>query len=444
MRMTRNNHVQDVADGVFGGAALLKKGLLAAARDDAPLQDRIDCAEIALACGDRESAAALYGLVALELGTSSTTAALIRDVNARASLWSIDDIEGQAHLPGLSIDLAIEELRTLFAEVPSPLWTQDQQLSGQKPEAHPYTPNSIVMLAREASTVLRKVPSALAQRELSALLATITPRLMSLPRIYIEDHLELTSADMAEMFALESLRRFVVRNWELLTIPPEISLADKVACLAPAALGPFFSNVPMLLRNARDFLPLIDAAAGGMAEIEALEIWSLLLSSHLRHDTLRDLIEELGDRGMTMVLRGILQRIALTGLPREILSPSQSIRDAALDIGDLRLAAEAQQIIAETQKHDPNEWQIFGSIQALIGDVVSAEISFGKALALDPIQPDATLRLALMQAGRPFRIEGGISRTMAQRAIRRARYEAFRKERGGKPEPAVAHSTQSA
>ena len=85
----------------------LRRALVRAGRDDAVLQDQIDCAEMALAVGLRDVAATLYGLVFLQMGFAPRARARQQAIAARTGLWTLPvEVEEVLTATGFSVDRA--------------------------------------------------------------------------------------------------------------------------------------------------------------------------------------------------------------------------------------------------------------------------------------------------------------------------------------------------
>ena len=404
----------------------LQRAVLSAQQNGALTQDLLDAAELALAGDMRATAATLYGVVALERGASAQTFALLYEANRAFGWWEVAN-EQAASPCGNAIDIAADELRALVGLrpvlAPPPtdltiaLCTLPQVPTAVTPEI---VPNSTELM-RRVIDMLQLMPAALRQGTLYRELAPLADELRLLDAQLIEAHVHLPVAELAAMLALERVRLFVVRNWELLTAVPQPALVDAAARLNPAGLGPYFSNVRMLLRTRQDFLAQIEAVLDEDGHPDQLECWALLLSSHLGPGEIADLTEELGDRAMLRALRGLLFRIVRTGQAGDAIEAVRRLRDAGLDLGDVALAAEAQCLIVQRSSTDATEWQLLGSIQATMGAHEKAECSLSHALFLRPDDETTRVRLALLKLGRPFLIESGLKSSAATRQLRLAR-----------------------
>jgi hypothetical protein len=419
---------QDIAASTNGA---LLRGLLNAARADAVIQDQIDCAQFASVSGLHSIAETLYGSVALHLGASPVTFALLRQAKQQTQVPPPDGGFSNPAPTGFCVDVAIEELRRLMALAPQLAAAPDFDALLPEPFSMGAQPSPdlglLADLGNRAAAALREVPIALQQRRLRELLLPLAGEMSVLEPVYIEAHLGLDLPAVIDIFALEQLRRFVMRNIDLIQTESSSAFLDETANLHRGALGPYFTNVRLLLRNHRDFSALIDVAAGGQATDEEFERWALLLSAHLTSHEVADLVDDLGDRGMLPALRRILGRLARTGSAGESFEITRRICDAGLDLEDLRLATDAQRLILRWRPTHSNEWRLLGAIQAAMGEQELARVSFGRALFFQHDNNEAKVDLALLEAGRPAPIQSGFNSSSAQRRVRRVRLQAFQR-----------------
>ena len=405
----------------------LLRALLRAGRADAMPQDLIDCAELALSAGARDIGAMLYGLTALRIGVSAPSLTMLHEVNARACLWDRLPKADDLSVGGFSVDLALGELRRLMRFGPklkpcpstpeaclppdSPMGTQPRR--GLDP--------ALAALAQRVGDALRCIPLKAKDGGLVHLLRDFADEVLKLRPIHVEEYADAGVDQLALVFVLEGMRRFLLANADLLSAEPDV-LFDEAAALPPGGLGPFFSNVHMLLRGTSDLLALIDVAAGGRADPETMECWSVLLAAHLPSDRLTSLTAELGDRGMDAGLRRILVKIARAGGEQRQFDVANSIRDASLDIDAFALAADAQQLIALWLRADADQWRRLGEIRGYAGDLPAAEVALERALRMNPRDRDARALLAHVRSGEPVPFK---EIHVARRNLRRARLAAF-------------------
>lgn len=405
--------------------------LLRADRDDALLQDQIDAADLLLSSGLREAAAALYGAVLLQTGLTAATAAMLREAGGQERIWGVVADERPVASSTFAVDQAIAELRTLTAlpiallaaatEAPSlpplPDLMPPPPPIGRGRSALVAHAGRIAGLVRALPEIGFEVPTDRLREEAEALL-TLDP-------LHLNEHLDAGAAAMAELLVLERVRRFVVMQIDLLRSAPD-GLFARAARLHPAALGPWFGNVPRLIRDVRDLFAMIDAASGGDAGVDAIETWCVLLSSHLRHHQLNELIDELGDRGMVCALGAILRRVERRGTFQPWSDTVRRIRDVCLDIGEYGVAAQAQLVAATWSKFDANEWKILGEIAASAGQAEQAEAAYRRAAFLAPNALTVQQELADLSIGKQPMLAGGYEVSPVRRQLRLARMEAYR------------------
>lgn len=406
-----------------GRAQALRRGLLFAGRPAAPVQDLIDCAALAVDAGLPELAAALSALVSLQLG--SVAGAWLRDGVATAPGRPTPP-------PGFAFDRAIAELRGLTALRPK-LAPEEGPAVALLPAEIPVGTSlrhgldpEVLALARNAVVALVAIPPAGNVTSATALRA-LARNVRTLPPVAVDEHVGAPPEILGALLVLEELRRFIVDNAALLDAGSEAdALFARAAALERGALGPYFSNVRLLIRNVRDVFALIDAAADGTPSRAMTETWCVLLSAHLKPHQLTELADELGDRGMGEALHHLLVRIARAGTPRILYDTVRRIRDVALDVRDYPLAADAQHMFARARRADANEWRILGDIAANAGDASLTDAAYDRALLLAP--HDAVVRhsMALARDGTPIAIAGGYEVPPGRTRLRRARVEAYR------------------
>ena len=384
--------------------ARLRRFLLRAARNGAPVQDLIDCADLARAMNRDAMAAKLDGLVMLRSG------------------W------GRAIQTGCSVDLAIAELKALLPLGPT-LAAADLRLPPLDPGPHqrPAPPTAAVAaVTKRTDALLNDMPMLIEDDGLTERLRALRDDVLALPPIPPDEHVATDLAVLAALVGLEQLRRFLIANGGLLDVTTGgRPLLEAAAKLGPAALGPYFTNVRMLIRSARDIFALIDAAGDRPSHGEA-GTWCVLLSAHLHHHQLADLVNELGDRGMTSALAHVLARAARADGPHYPLDPVWRVRDVCLDIGELGTAADAQHLIARWRPRDPNEWRILAEIRVEMDDAAGVEAALEQALALCPNDPAIRRQLTACKAGTMPPIAGGYGNPPGLQRVRQARLKAYR------------------
>ena len=403
----------------------LHRALLRAARSGALLQDQIDCAELALAGGQRDIARMLFGLVFLQIGFSPEGLALQGEVEARSGLWA-GPVRSEANLPDppasrFSVEIAIAELRRLMRAVPRP--RRLERLDTIQPlseEAFPPKPESDELRARVVD-LLQAVPRIEADGRLAQALGGLADELCTFGPIRLEEHLDEDASGLSTLFAVRETQPFALLAREFLEAEPTGALFREAGRLNPAGLGPYFSNVHQIIRNAQDILALIGAASEGQASKEEIDCWCVLLCTGLPDPETAELVVELGDRGMTRALRLLLSQTGRWTAIEKRQEVAESIRDAGLDLGDLALAAAAQHLIASCSPNDKIAWGVLGDIRATLGDAAGAEMAFSHWLHLDPGDDGAIERLRALRSGGfgPFQVTGGYKSSPIRRHLRR-------------------------
>jgi hypothetical protein len=278
-------------------------------------------------------------------------------------------------------------------------------------------------LVARATDVLREIVPAVAEARFAGLVRGLSADLAILTPLRIESYVGLDVAALAGIVATERLRIFAAHSQPLLHVASADALRE-VAQLRTDAMGPFFNNVPRLIRDVRDIFGLIDAAAGGRADPDIMTTWVVLLSAHLSAEQLAALTSELGDRAMVTALDHILLMIDRLGDAVEHYPVAMSIRDSCLDVDAFDVAEKAQSLIVEWRPLDAHEWRRLGEIRGLRGDGKGVREALVKALAIAP--NDALI------AGRWQQHEAGTAPTSenmvpTRRHLRQIRLQAFKK-----------------
>lgn len=404
--------------------AQLRRGLLRAARPGAVLQDQIDCAELALSAGLMDTARMLYGLVLLHLGFGPEGLALQRELEARTGLWGAPERPMEAGRDGalsrFSVDIALAELKGLLQFKPGLGRPADPSTISPAPEASATQPE-LGALRECVRELLMEVPRLEAQGRLAPALCAVADALATLSPISVEEHLDEDAAGLATLFAVRGIRgaAFVARDF--LQAEPTGALFAEAGRLNPAGLGPYFSNVRLVVRGGHDIPALVEATCEGRLTEEELEAWCVLLSHGLDAPEAADLAEELGDRGLVRALRAQLARTARADPLARWAGALARIRDAGLDLGDLPLAEAAQRLIVPAPKSKGVESIRLGEIRATLGDGDGARSAFERALRLDPADEDARERLDALAAGdfSPFEVVKGYDSSQLRHRLRR-------------------------
>jgi hypothetical protein len=376
---------------------LLRCALLRVARDGSNLQDRIDCAELALAAGEPEAARTLYAMIFLRMGFAADSVADQRAMAAQSGLWSNQDLPelrpGPA-LPSFSVDRAIAELAELIRVAP---------LAESASILDP------VIVAPSRGDINRPVSSAAE--------GGLDPK----------EHVQAPVPRLAAIVAMSDLQLFLRENYGLAFGPGgSPRLMHAAAQLSRGGLGPYFTNVGNIVRDARDLFGLVAAAAPHrQTPAHDIGIWTVLLASHLEHQQLLDYVDELADRGMGSSLWGIFQARARRMSIWRDYGLLQRLRDGALDLGDWPLAIRAQEMIVHVAQYDPGELNVLGTILANAREMERAEQVFADYAARAPGDKTLASRLAALRAGEPtaFEITGGLCTPPQRKHMRMALWQ---------------------
>jgi hypothetical protein len=425
---------------VFGEEIQLRRAVLRAAQPTSVLQDDIDCADLAVASGRLDIARMLYGLVFLRVGFSSAGRAWQKRAAMRTGLWADASAWAAPTTPdtgGFSVDLAIDELAALMKLEPELARTPSEiaaMLTRERVAAprDPYPESALASLCDRVGAILQAIPQTEADGSLAEALRGLAEDLASVPHVRLEGYVGVSIDRFAALHALNGLRQFLLETGRLLDATrPCAPLFQEAGRLNPAALGPYFSNLRLVIRNPRDIFSIIDRAAPRTLSQADIQAWVVLLSARLPAGDLLALIEELGDRGMTQALGGLLFSVSKqTPGPawREII---WRIRDCALDIGEIALGADAQNIIALRDSMNSIEWTILGDLRGTLGDWAAAEQAFARCQLLNPHDETPRHRLDAIRsrAFDRFKISGGFTTSPSRRRLRQARVEAYRSRR---------------
>lgn len=408
----------------------LSRLLLLASRQGAVVQDFIDCADLARTSGLDHAAAILSGLVALHLGFSRSTRAWLAEPDRTLNAFAMADAgNGRGARAADVVDVAIDQLSQLMRSKPT-LGTLPDAADGPASSSSMVSPRpealraQIMPLAERASVLLTDAAHADSDATARAL-RSVADLLLNLEPVRLDEHLDAAYEERVALFALEQLRKFIAANAELLFATAEPPLFSQVAQLAPASLGPYFSNLWRLIRTPCDILALIEAAAEGQLDEKQLSLWCILLSVHLREHELVGLIDDLGDRGMAGTLRVLLDRLKRTTATSRLQGAVRKIRDVCLDIGEFTVAAEAQTLIAHWRPTDAESWEVLGDIQAAAGASGLADEAFAKAVVQDPFNRAIPRKRAALQAGTLPLLRRGYDSSDYKARLRRARASAF-------------------
>jgi hypothetical protein len=361
-------------------AERLRRHLLQMSTAKVRVQDLIDAAELALEVGLPDAGGALYGLVFLNVGFGATGAALRSEVDERTNLWGLPRVSAASPLGGFSVDVAVTELRRLIAyDVEAPSGPDMSSLLVDDGARSVQDQRRMLQTASRLAAVLRHAPRLQVQGGLADAFRAEFASVMAIPYPEIESYVDQPLETLIAIFLLSQARHFLFRQRESLFAKPS-ELFESAAVLDPAALGPFFSHVPLLLRDAADLVGLIAAASDLPLEPRRLETWVILLSSGFDLEGLQPLVKELAGQGMVSALRAILARLVLDRWTSQSSAVVRQLRDSVLYAPDL--AIEAQQLILHRSPPSDVEHLILGDLLQRAGAIERAEAAYRRASSL--------------------------------------------------------------
>lgn len=393
-------------DGVM---AILRQTLARSGADGARMHDQIDCADLALEVGHPDVARLLYEVAFLRGGFAPGAVRAQARIAARTRLWDAADWGRHAAIAprtGFSLERTVRTLVDLMAldgDPPPPVGEPSpaDALAAELPLPGPPAAEVPAPLdARAVAALSSRLCEALRGGDVVAVadaLDRIAADVLDRPPFLIGDFAAAPVFDLAAAVAFNALRAFFLLNHDLCWAPfgsPAVFAA--AARLEDGGLGPYLTNVRNLIRSSRDLFGLIQRAGGG--ERARLERWLVVLATHLDHDSRVALADEAGDRGLTTVLQGLLTATRRT--PDRGTYPFWAIRDAALDLGEIALAAEAQAAITGLSYNRGTEWVVLAEILGTGGGAPHAETALIEALRLSPIDLPALERLDALREGR--------------------------------------------
>ncbi|WP_162875493.1 tetratricopeptide repeat protein [Sphingomonas crusticola] len=428
----------DAAPGAPNFAArtaemLLRSALLRSARNDATVQDRTDCAELAIAAGAPDVARMLYNLVFLHMGFAPDAVEAQRAIVHQSGLWTdeVPPTEAATAFPDFSVDRAVAELahlvrRTGHLHLPDTIgatFTAARRSRGMN--ILPTLPSAI---ESELPGICAALAMALRQpfdqsgEGLAALLSELETRILNGPMLDPKEHVSAPLEQLAAVAAYHDLQTFLRSNYTTAYAPTgSPRLLHASARLSRGGIGPYFTNVRNIIRTSRDIFALISLATGDTGGSKALELWTVLLSVHLDGGHLLDLIDELADVGIMTSLWGILEARARRASIWHDYGLLQRLRDAALDRLDWALAINAQDMIVQVAQHDPGELRVLADIVASAGDLARAEALLQEYHRLAPQDQAVVARLEEIKVGiyEEFAIPGGLCTPRYRTRLRR-------------------------
>lgn len=428
--------------------AAARKALLLCADPSASLQDQLDCAELLDAVGLGGGAQQLRDAAWWPLGVFP-----VRGTAAGAGRALAGPAAGQGPTPSSpsSVAAAIAQFRSLVVGVRDlpPLLRDGCSIAGEAPVtgaltgAHPACeeqdhadsgPAASIDLFEHLRAALQQpldppadMSAATAEPgRLDAVLARLQADVLDAPAFEARRHVGADLSLLCAGVVADRLRSFFAGVSDLAYAPfGSPGLFHAAARLDAGGLGPWFANVPRVVRGARDVFALVQLAAApdGSADDDALERWSFLLSQHMPDAMLQELVDELADMGLMRAVRGILERRARRPDLRQADLLLRRVRDAGLDEGDLDLALQAQRLVVEGKPAEALEWIALGEVEATAGNRAAAEEAFAAGLRLDPTNGNAARFLEALREGWPeeYWVGSGFGTPLGRKRLRRLR-----------------------
>ncbi|WP_442678965.1 hypothetical protein ACSBM8_15880 [Sphingomonas sp. ASY06-1R] len=366
---------------------LLRRSLLALARNQTTVQDRHDFADLADALGEARMASLVRSTARLREGFGA--------------------LDSRNVTPGDSVTRAVAELTVAIARCkPDPVTS-------------PAATSDPVAACHSFADLLSQQPTAEASLALASLLATWRD-LVDGPPPNISGRVNGTLGELVDGYAAYELQTFLRSNQVLAFAPHgSVSLLQFAACLSPGGLGPYFSAVSNIVRGGQDVLGLIALASGGEAT-QQIERWVAVLSNRLPEHITVELADILADLGRLEPLRALLDAAANRSDRDAVM---RHIRDAALDLGDHQTAMRAQKLILTRTPYDVVERRRVGAMLAACGDAPAAEAALADTLRRAPSDAETIAQLEALRSGdfTQFAVNGGSTTPPARKRIRFSR-----------------------
>lgn len=214
------------------------------------------------------------------------------------------------------------------------------------------------------------------------------------------DYADASITEIAAGVVSNQLRGFFNKNHNIYHAAfGSTALLAATASLSDAGLGPYLNNVNRLLRSERDLFGLTllagtDESSGRNLQFQRCLV---LLSTHLVEGARISLSDALGDRGLGVALAGMLNA-TWHAVPIQGSRLLWSIRDSALDLGEVDLAAHAQASIVRLSPGKVEEWIVLAEV--LGGrDNLAASRALDEALRLSPSHTGALELREAFKAG---------------------------------------------
>ena len=227
--------------------------------------------------------------------------------------------------------------------------------------------------------------------------------------------------DLLAAWAHRELCVFVRRTRPLASLGGPAVLHRAARC-SPGMLGPYLSNLPRLVGDARGLLGLLARACLHWTE----EPDGALLLALGHPALLHDLVERAADLGWLALATSLLTIAEQHG---ELIDDPLlwAVRDGALDTANPSLAQRAQALVAHRNPVRAVEWIVLAEVQGS-RDPAAAEASLIRAIALAPDDRATAERLDALRTGGFDRFEptGGFGSDGMRRRRRLAGEQARR------------------
>jgi hypothetical protein len=338
---------------------------------DAPLQDILDLAELALAAGERESALLLFGVAALERGLSSEALRWQAALAERTGLWRGPAVGDEPVAPLPMVETGLSELRRVLAATPPLRVSSRQALQAES--------LSLAGYARVSSD-LRSVLSALLQAGADADIAALSQLMSDLARWTLPREVRRIDGDpaaMATVVAYDRVRQLARRLEELATLGWDDALAQTIR-FGWRGLGPYLSNVIRLVRDGRDLPAFIRVASIEPLGVDEELAWLIALTIQAPPYAARQIVQVVHSRGGS----GSLQSLISRAQDLHTRDWAWAARDTALSAGDVDAAVAAQRALTLVSPGDSSEWIILGDMLGLSGDLTGAREAFDRSQML--------------------------------------------------------------
>lgn len=376
----------DMASVLVDGAFRRSVALLT---PEAPLQEILDLAELALASDERDSALLLFGVAALERGLSPEALRWQAGLARRTGLWRAPELPTADGVTTSMVERGLAELRDLLASAPR-LHVPDKV--ADTGSAHNFLPaDRFATLGRDLGQELHRMLEAGGEADLPA----VSRVLADAGRWDLShEHRRLDGdlATLAAAVAFDRIRRLALKLNELAALGWGNPLS-RIIGLSLTGLGPFLSNVIRLVRDGRDLPALLRVAPDEPLDGAEEPAWLIALTITAPAYTAPHIARAVRLRGGADALGLLTQRA------RDIPTRNWAwaVRDVALEAGDGAIAAGAQRRLTDLAPGDWAEWIILGDLLGLIGQAASARDAFTRCQAIRP-EPQVTARIRALDA----------------------------------------------